>query len=297
MYVAKQTGRNRFQQFDVSQDRQMESARQTIERVRQALLHDELCLFYQPKVNLRTGEVIGFEALLRWQHPQDGLVPPLSFLPQVEQSDVIIEIGEWVIDQVLTQLAQWRAQGQTWPVSVNLAARHFQSHGFMSRLQAVLARHSTVPPGMLEFEILESVALADVTAMNELMAHCQALGISFSLDDFGTGYSSLSYLKHLPAHTLKIDQSFVRNMRDDHNDLALVGAIVNIAQLFDRRVIAEGVETVEQGVQLLRMGCDLAQGYGIARPMPPNEVLGWVAQYQTNSQWQLEGSNSAAASA
>jgi len=279
MYVAKQSGRNRYHLFDVSQDLQMQSARQTFERVRQAVRDGELCLHYQPKVNLRTGDVVGFEALLRWQHPQDGLVPPLKFLPLVEQTDVIVDIGEWVTEQALTQMARWRQQGNTWPVSVNIAARHFQRSDFLERLKSTLARHAEVAPSMLEFEILESVALGDIRAMNVLMASCQQLGIAFSLDDFGTGYSSLSYLKHLPVQTLKIDQSFVRNMRDDKDDLALVGAVINIAHLFGRQVLAEGVETPAQGQQLLALGCETVQGYGIARPMPPDEVPGWVAHY------------------
>jgi len=284
MYVAKQSGRNRYHLFDVSQDLQIQSAQQTLERVRQALRNEELCLYYQPKVNLRTGQVVGLEALLRWNHPQDGLVPPLKFLPLVEQSDVIVEIGEWVTEQALSQIARWRELGETWPVSVNIAARHFQGSDFLMRLKATLARHPSVTPSMLEFEILESVALGDTHAMNALMTNCQQLGISFSLDDFGTGYSSLSYLKNLPVQTLKIDQSFVRNMRDDKDDLALVGAVVNIARLFGRKVVAEGVETAEQGEQLLALGCETVQGYGIARPMQPEAVPGWVRSYENDFQ-------------
>jgi len=284
MYVAKQSGRNRYHLFDVSQDLQMQSTRQTLERVRQALHQGELRLHYQPKVNLRTHKVVGMEALLRWQHPQEGLVPPLQFLPLVEQSDVIVDIGEWVTEQALIQMACWRELGDAWPVSVNIAARHFQRHDFLERLKHILARHPSVAPSMLEFEILESVALGDIHAMNALMTNCQQLGISFSLDDFGTGYSSLSYLKHLPVQTLKIDQSFVRNMREDKDDLALVGAVVNIAHQFGRQVVAEGVETVEQGQQLLSLGCEIVQGYGIARPMPPEAVLGWVQHYEMTKQ-------------
>jgi EAL domain-containing protein (putative c-di-GMP-specific phosphodiesterase class I) len=285
MYVAKQTGRNRFHRFDVQKDRQIESNHQTLERVRSAVTLGELRLHYQPKLNLRTSAIQGFEALLRWQHPQDGMIPPLSFLPMVEQSDVIVDIGEWVIEQALTQLAQWAAMGTVWPVSVNIAARHFQCDDFLPRLQAILARHPEVSPALLEFEILESVALGDMTAMNALIANCRTLGIGFSLDDFGTGYSSLSYLKRIPVQTLKIDQSFVRDMLDDHDDLALVESVIKIAKLFRLDVIAEGVETVDQGVLLLRLGCSVAQGYGIARPMPPEQVPQWVADYRPDTLW------------
>ncbi|MDD5480071.1 EAL domain-containing protein [Rhodoferax sp.] len=287
MYVAKQTGRNRYHRFDVLQDIQQESVQQTLERVRQAITGNELRLYYQPKVNLRSGKVVGFEALLRWQHPQDGMIPPLSFLPLVEQSDVIVAIGEWVIEQALKQLAVWQQQGQVWPVSVNISARHFQQEDFLPRLQILLACHPQVSPSLLEFEILESVALGDMGAMNALIANCRALGIDFSLDDFGTGYSSLSYLKRIPVQTLKIDQSFVRDMLDDADDRALVESIIHIATLFKLSVIAEGVETQDQGVLLLRLGCDVVQGYGIARPMPAEQVFDWACAFVSDPQWCL----------
>ena len=287
MYVAKQTGRNRYHRFDVLQDIQQESVQQTLERVSQAIANNELLLYYQPKVNLRTGEVVGFEALLRWQHPQDGMIPPLSFLPLVEQSDVIVAIGEWVIEQALKQLALWQLQGRVWPVSVNIAAWHFQQEDFLPRLQILLACHPQVSPALLEFEILESVALGDIGAMNTLIANCRALGISFSLDDFGTGYSSLSYLKRIPVQTLKIDQSFVRDMLDDVDDRALVESIIHIASLFKLSVIAEGVETQDQGVLLLRLGCDVVQGYGISRPMPAAHVFAWACAFVPDPQWCL----------
>ena len=287
MYVAKQTGRDRYHRFDVLQDLQLASVHQTLERVRQAIVEDEFRLYYQPKVNLHSGAVNGFEALLRWQHPQDGMIPPLSFLPLVEQSDLIVDIGEWVITQALNQLAQWQEAGEVWPVSVNIAARHFQRDDFFVRLQFLLARFPQVSPALLEFEILESVALGDVGAMNALMANCRELGIQFSLDDFGTGYSSLSYLKRIPVQTLKIDQSFVRDMLDDADDRALVESIIHIASLFKLSVIAEGVETQDQGVLLLRLGCNVVQGYGIARPMPGEKVFAWAKHFHLDPQWNL----------
>ena len=285
MYVAKQTGRNRYHLFDVRQDLERESTHQTLQRVRQAITQDELLLHFQPKVNMRTGTVAGFEALLRWQHPQDGMIPPLAFLPQVEESDVIIEIGEWVIDQALRQIAHWKAQGHVWPVSVNIAARHFQSSNFLERLVDILAQHPHISPALLEFEILESVALADIHAMNAIIESCRSLGIRFSLDDFGTGYSSLSYLKRIAIQTLKVDQSFVRDMLEDPDDLALVESIINIAKLFRLEVVAEGVESQRQGMLLQSMGCDTVQGYGIARPMPPGQCIDWAMKYIAGDQW------------
>jgi diguanylate cyclase (GGDEF)-like protein len=285
MYQAKQSGRNRYCWFDVVLDQNTQSNLRVLDRTREALHADELCLYYQPKVNMRTGAIVGFEALLRWQHPQDGLIPPLSFLPQVEQSDLIIDIGEWVMEQALLQIERWNKQGTAWSVSVNIAARHFQRNDFVQRLSVILAQHPTVSPSLLNIEILESVALGDIDAVSSVIRECQELGVSFSLDDFGTGYSSLSYLKALGADTLKIDQSFVRQMLHDKADLTLVETMINIARLFKIDVIAEGVETADHGTVLLRMGCDVAQGYGIARPMPADETFQWAKRYQLTPQW------------
>jgi diguanylate cyclase (GGDEF)-like protein/PAS domain S-box-containing protein len=285
MYVAKQSGRNRHHLFDLRQDLERESTHQTLQRVRQAISSEELLLHFQPKVNLRNGSVAGFEALLRWQHPQDGMIPPLSFLPIVEQSDVIVEIGEWVIEQALQQIARWKIDGHIWPISVNIAARHFQKVEFLDRLVDILARHPDVSPALLEFEILESAALGDVQAMNTLIASCRSLGIQFSLDDFGTGYSSLSYLKRIPVQTLKIDQSFVRDMLDDPDDMALVESIINIAKLFRLHVVAEGVESQRQGQVLQSLGCITVQGYGIARPMPAGQCVEWATRYIAGEHW------------
>ena len=287
MYVAKQGGRNRFHVFDVSRDREVKVTHQTVERVRQALASGELCLHFQPKVNMRCGSVVGFEALLRWEHPQSGWVPPQDFLPLVEETDLIVDIGEWVMDQVMTQLHQWQLAGQSWPVSINIAARHFQRADFVERLKAVLQRHAQVAPQMLDLEIVESVAIENIQHVSTCLEACQALGVQFSLGDFGTGHSSLSYLKRLRTQTIKIDRSFVRNILDDKDDLALTTAVIGLARAFGREVIAEGLETMAHGELLLRLGCEVAQGYFIARPMPASEVPGWVATFKAPVEWQV----------
>ncbi|BCX67002.1 MULTISPECIES: putative bifunctional diguanylate cyclase/phosphodiesterase [Pseudomonas] len=287
MYVAKQSGRKRFHLFDVSRDREVKATHQTVERVRQALAADELRLHYQPKVNMRHGEVVGFEALLRWEHPQQGIVPARAFLPLVEETDLIIDIGEWVMDQVLTQLDQWQQAGHDWPVSINIAARHFQRADFVERLKKVLARHARVAPQRLDLEIVESVAIENIQHVSDCLQACQALGVQFSLGDFGTGYSSLSYLKRLRTQTIKVDKSFVRDILQDGDDLALTTAIIGLARAFGRQVIAEGLESVEHGELLMRLGCDVAQGYFIARPMPPAEVPGWVAGFVVPLKWRV----------
>ncbi|MNG77765.1 Cyclic di-GMP phosphodiesterase Gmr [compost metagenome] len=285
MYVAKQRGRNRFHVFDVSQEQELKATHQTVARVRRALRNRELCLYYQPKVNLRSGQVLGFEALLRWQRPGRGLVLPGEFLPLVEQTDLIVEIGEWVIDQALSQLQVWQRQGWPWSLSVNIAARHLQRGDFVERLQQLLAEHPGVDPTRLDLEIVESVAIDNLQHVSRCLDACRALGVRFSLDDFGTGYSSLSYLKRLPTQTIKIDKSFVRDILHDQDDLALTGGVIGLARAFGREVIAEGLESVEHGQVLMKLGCELAQGYCIARPMPVDCVEEWVAGYRQPEEW------------
>jgi diguanylate cyclase (GGDEF)-like protein/PAS domain S-box-containing protein len=287
MYVAKQSGRNRFHLFDVGRDQEVKATHQTVERVRQALLAGELHLYYQPKVHMRSGEVVGFEALLRWEHPQNGTVRAREFLPLVQDTDLIIDIGEWVIDQVLLQLDRWQAAGKRWPISVNIAARHFQRADFVERLGQLLARHAQVAPQRLDLEIVESVAIENIQHVSACLQACQALGVRFSLGDFGTGYSSLSYLKRLRTQTIKIDRSFIRDILHDHDDLALTTAVIGLARAFGRQVIAEGLESIEHGELLLQLGCDVAQGYFIARPMPAADVPGWVERFVVPPQWQL----------
>jgi len=285
MYQAKQAGKNRYHLFDTERDRQTQSWRERLQRIAQALADGEFVLHYQPKVNMRLGTVVGAEALLRWQHPEQGLVPPGEFLPLIEGHRLIAEIGDWVIDSALAQMAAWRREGLDVAVSVNIAAFHLQQAGFLDRLQARLAAYPTVPPGRLELEVLETAALEGVAQVSQLIEGCLALGVHFSLDDFGTGYSSLTYLKRLPAGVLKIDQSFVRDMLWDVEDLAIVEGVIGLAEAFRRTVIAEGVETVEHGELLLRLGCNLAQGYGIARPMPADDFPGWVERWRPAPAW------------
>ena len=285
MYLAKQAGKNRFHLFDVAQDAAIQSQRESLEHIRVALDRQEFVLYYQPKVNMRTGAIIGAEALIRWQHPERGLLAPAAFLPVIEGQPISIEIGEWVIQTALAQMALWRGAGLDIGVSVNIGALQLQQPGFVARLGTLLAAHPTVPAQSLELEILETSALEDMAQISEVMHACQAIGVRFALDDFGTGYSSLTYLKRLPAELLKIDQSFVRDMLTDVDDLAIVKGVIGLASAFRRSVIAEGVETVAHGQTLLALGCDLAQGYGIARPMPAADLPGWARQWRPDVGW------------
>ena len=285
MYVAKQAGKNRYHFFDTAQDNANKTLGQSISEIFTALHRREFVLHYQPKVNMYTGEVIGVEALIRWQHPVRDLVPPMQFLPAIEGHAVSLELGEWVVDTALNQISQWRSIGVNLPISVNISAYQLQQVNFTTRLAALLAVHSDVPSNCLELEILETSALQDISQVSETMNACHDLGVRFALDDFGTGYSSLTYLKRLPAHMIKIDQSFVRDMLVDADDLAIVEGIVGLAKTFRREVIAEGVETIAHGVALLQLGCELAQGYGIARPMPSGDIPKWLSDWKADDSW------------
>ncbi|APW45167.1 EAL domain-containing protein [Rhodoferax antarcticus] len=285
MYQAKLAGKNRHQVFDTQQDLGLRSHHESLARVRQAMLANELVLFYQPQVNMRSGRVIGAEALIRWQHPDQGLLQPAAFLPLIEDTPLAIEVGEWVIKTALQQLDQWHSSGLQLPVSVNVGARQLQQNNFVARLEETLARHPDIAPGDLSIEVLETSALEDLAGISSVIAQCKRLGVDFALDDFGTGYSSLTYLKRLPVSLLKMDQSFVRDMLVDPDDLAILEAVIGLARAFRRAVIAEGVETIAHGTRLLEMGCDLAQGYGITRPMPAADVPAWVAQWQPDVAW------------
>jgi EAL domain-containing protein (putative c-di-GMP-specific phosphodiesterase class I) len=238
---------------------------------------------------MKTGKVIGVEALIRWQHPSRGLLNPLDFLPIIENNPMSIELGEWVIDTALTQISQWQKMGLDLPasISVNIAAVQLQQPDFTQRLTTLLAAHPNVKLCYLELEVLETSALDDVHYVSTTMLECIALGVSFALDDFGTGYSSLTYLRRLPADLIKIDQSFVRDMLIDTDDFAIVEGVIALAKSFKREVIAEGVETIEHGKALLQLGCNLAQGYGIAKPMPPFDVPAWINNWRPDASWQL----------
>jgi diguanylate cyclase (GGDEF)-like protein/PAS domain S-box-containing protein len=280
MYSAKLAGKNRYHLFDAEHDRSLRVRNETLERISQALADQEFVLHYQPQVNLRTGAVVGAEALIRWQHPEKGLLAPGRFLPEIEGHAVSLQLGEWVLESALQQIEIWTGQGLDLPVSVNISAYQLQQPDFSTKLKAQMNAHPRVPLHHLELEVLETSALDELDSVAKVIHECAAMGIGFALDDFGTGYSSLTYLKRLPVKLLKIDQSFVRDMLNDPEDLAIVEGVLGLARAFGRRVIAEGAETPAHCRLLMKIGCDLAQGYGIARPMPSAQVGAWVANWR-----------------
>ena len=275
MYAAKQAGKNRFHYFDEHADQQLRGIHQQLDQIQHALHESQFRLFFQPQIDLRTGQCLGMEALVRWQHPQQGLLSPSHFLPWIEHHPLGVALGRWVMQQALAQLRDWRAQGITMVVSVNISANHIQDVDFVDELSALLRRFNDVDPQQLELEIVETSALHDVSHVLATMEACCALGVSFALDDFGTGYSSLSYLKRLPVNKLKVDQSFVRDMLVDEDDRIILHGIQQLAHAFHLVLVAEGVETDAHQQALLEMGYTLGQGYGIAMPMPAEEVSQW----------------------
>ena len=285
MYASKQSGRNRYTLFDAENDRQSEIRRESQQAILQGFERNEFLLYYQPKVSMRTGKITGAEALIRWQHPERGLLQPAEFLPVIDFVGLQSELGLWVLQAALQQMKDWLADGLDMVISINIAAQQLQSKSFVETLQDILARYPEVSPPHLELEILETAALDDLTQVSGVISACHALGVKFAIDDFGTGYSSLTYLKQLQAGTLKIDQSFVRDMLEDPDDLAIVDGIVGLAMAFGREVIAEGVETLAHGRLLLQLGCDSAQGYGIARPMPADQLPAWAQAWRQPEEW------------
>ncbi|GGB35839.1 hypothetical protein GCM10011316_04960 [Roseibium aquae] len=283
MYQAKLAGKNRYQFFDIHHDQEVAEHFAHLGSVKRALEANEFDLYFQPKVNLSTGRILGSEVLLRWNHPERGLLGPAAFLPQIDNHPILVDIGNWVLDHALSRMEGWAKDGFSMPLSVNVSAQQLMAPDFFQTLQAHLARHPAASPSDLELEILETSTLNNLDQISTLIARCKTLGVSFALDDFGTGYSSLAYLKRLPVTTLKIDQDFVRDLPDNRTDQDILKAIVGFGKIFNLDVIAEGVETDEHGRLLLSIGCPLGQGYAIARPMPAGDLPGWCLNWTARS--------------
>jgi EAL domain-containing protein (putative c-di-GMP-specific phosphodiesterase class I) len=242
-----------------------------------AVERQELRLHYQPKCHAQTGEIMGFEALLRWEHPLKGLLPPDVFLPLAEKTGIIIPMGNWVINEACRQLNEWRAQGQlNWSMAVNLSALQFEQPMLIETVMASLARHG-IPPEMLILEVTETTAMHNPEQSVAVLTRLTELGVKASIDDFGTGYSSLLYLKRLPACELKIDRAFVKELNGEGEDATIVSAIVALARTLNLRVVAEGVETQAQREFLTQLGCNTLQGYLLGKPVSAEAI---TARYQ-----------------
>lgn len=285
-HKAMQKGFNQFDFFDAESEKQVLAFHQHIEALRQAIHHDQLRLYYQPKIDLDSGKVIGIEALLRWIHPDKGLLTPDQFLRGTDNHDVSLELGKWVLEEALKQLDKLIKNKSNIAVSVNISSFQLQDKYFIRRLEKILSKFPNLPDFSLVLEILETEALDDLLRVSKIIKICREKGILFSLDDFGTGYSSLTYLKELNTSEVKLDQSFIRNVLSSPQDLSILKTTIELCQLIDRDLVAEGVETMIHGKLLHHLGCTFVQGYAIAKPMPAEELMLWLKEWKFDPKWQ-----------
>lgn len=285
LYQAKLAGKNHYHLFDSLVDANRREHFEFLNHIKKALTEQQFVLYYQPKIALRTGELKGFEALIRWQHPEKGLLMPNSFIPLLKNHPLMLELGHWVLSAALTQLTTWNAQNLYSRISVNIDSMQLNNENFAEHILNLFAAYPTVQYQQLELEILETGALEQLDKTSGIIKLLQSKGIDFALDDFGTGYSSLTFLKELPANIVKIDQSFIRQMLNDPEQMIITDAMISLAKKLQRKLVAEGVESYEHGLLLSALGCDLAQGYFIAKPMPVTEIDAWLAQWQVPEAW------------
>jgi len=289
MYAAKQAGKNCFQLFDARMEQRLQARQETLRRVARGLSAGQFQLHYQPKVDCRNNHVIGVEALIRWNHPILGNLTPNEFLPLLEDDDLALSLGEWVFREALRQGRLWAAEGIDLCISVNAFPRQLQRPNFPDMVaKAIADLWPELPPGKFMIEITETAALRELDSIQKNIQACRELSIAFSLDDFGTGYSSLSYLRQLTVDELKIDQSFVRDMLVDAEDMSIINGLIGLGRAFDLKVVAEGVETEAHINSLLEQGCNIMQGYCIARPMPAEKLGQWLKEFSDHPTWSTQ---------
>ncbi|WP_431482085.1 putative bifunctional diguanylate cyclase/phosphodiesterase [Pseudomonas gorinensis] len=283
MTLAKSRSRNRYQFYIASVDSEMRRRRELEKDLRDALSRDQFHLVYQPQISYRDHRVVGVEALIRWQHPEHGLVPPDLFIPLAEQNGTIIPIGEWVLDQACRQLREWHDQGFTGlRMAVNLSTVQLH-HAELPRVVNNLMQIYRLPPRSLELEVTETGLMEDISTAAQHLLSLRRSGALIAIDDFGTGYSSLSYLKSLPLDKIKIDKSFVQDLLDDDDDATIVRAIIQLGKSLGMQVIAEGVETAEQEAYIISEGCHEGQGYHYSKPLPARELAAYLKQSERNN--------------
>jgi diguanylate cyclase (GGDEF)-like protein len=276
MYAAKESGKNAYTLFDLETHFTRKERVRVLEQMAEALKEQQFELYYQPKVNFSLQTVEGFEALIRWNHPEDGVLAPDTFLEHIEYTEFARSIGRFVIAEAVRRLLAFDRAGLSYSISVNLSPSHFLGTSFMLDLESALKPLPKRLRHRLILEVLETTALDDTELVIRCLNQCRNLGVELALDDFGTGYSSLDYFRRLPVHEIKIDRSFVNDMIDDPDDEMIVKAILGLAKNFGRRVTAEGIEIEEIHQRLVDLGCDVGQGYYYARPMPFDEALAWA---------------------
>jgi len=283
MTLAKTRSRNRYQFYIASVDSEMRRRRELEKDLRDALNREQFYLVYQPQISYRDHRVVGVEALIRWQHPEHGLVPPDLFIPLAEQNGTIIAIGEWVLDQACKQLREWHDQGFVdLRMAVNLSTVQLH-HAELPRVVNNLLQMYRLPPRSLELEVTETGLMEDISTAAQHLLSLRRSGALIAIDDFGTGYSSLSYLKSLPLDKIKIDKSFVQDLLDDDDDATIVRAIIQLGKSLGMQVIAEGVETAEQEAYIISEGCHEGQGYHYSKPLPARELAAYLKQAQRSN--------------
>jgi diguanylate cyclase (GGDEF)-like protein len=275
MTLAKQNGHNHFQFYIASIDQEIRQRKQLEKDLSQALANHQLHLVYQPQINLQSKRVIGAEALLRWQHPTRGMVPPDIFIPVAEQNGSIVEIGQWVLDQACWQAARWASDDSPLRIAVNLSAVQLRQETIVDDILDTLQRHR-IPAGRLELEVTETSFMTNLSDAVAKLHRLNKAGISIAVDDFGTGYSSLTYLKQMPVQHLKIDKQFIQDLLVNEEDTRITNTIIDLGKSLNLSVVAEGVETAEQEYYLSQRGCQMAQGYFFSKPLPPREFETFV---------------------
>lgn len=279
VHQAKDLGRNNYTFYKRERTQIIEQWVKLEPDLRQALEREQFRVYFQPQIDASTGKISGAEALIRWIHPQEGLMSPGTFLPIIEEIGLMTKVGNWVLEQACIQLAQWQKLGlPSFRIAVNIAGQQILSHGFVEFVESMLEKHA-ISPDLLELEIVENIVVKNADAAKPVLYQLRGLGIRLALDDFGTGYSSLSYLKMLPVQKVKIDQSLVRDIPDDPNDEAIARAVIALSHSLNLSVCAEGVETQEQKVFLRREHCDQLQGYLISKPIPADQFTEWLHKH------------------
>ena len=272
MYMAKKSKRM-YKFFDSSEESSLQKKEKKTQDINRAIIQNEFMLYYQPIIDIKSNKVVAFEALVRWNHPEKGIMTPDSFLPYIlDNPEIICSLGQWIIKNVFNQFEIWIEKEYDFMISINISSQEFEAKKFISMLKELLEQYPLVIPQKIIFEIVEGIAIKDIEIKNSSLAQVKELGFKITLDNFGTGYSTLSSINRFGVDNIKIDKRFVMSMLKDRDDHSMVNASIQLAKVFGYKVIAEGVESREHLPVLLELGCDEAQGYGIAKPMPPEEI-------------------------
>jgi EAL domain-containing protein (putative c-di-GMP-specific phosphodiesterase class I) len=286
MYNAKTSGKNQYQFFNIEASKELKEVQDNISNLRDAIKTNQFVLYYQPKVDMKHNKVIGLEALLRWRHPEKGLLYPNEFFPLIEQdSNLMIELGKWVFENAFRELESWHIQGLDIKLNINVSSHEIQEQNFSLHLKKLFTKHKSIKPNSIEIDLIETSAFNNFELTSKTLKECQHLGVSIAIDDFGTGYASLHYLKKLPMNTIKIDKSFVIDLLHTGSSISIIEASLGLAHAFSTDIVAEGVESEEHGKILLQLGCNIGQGFAIAKAMPAEDVIDWINSYKGYSSW------------